>query len=110
MLKKENRLGKITRAGKNKLFTSPLFNIRVSDNKENQIRAAFIVSKKIDKRAVIRNRTKRVLTNAVKEVVGKLKAGKDLIIISKISLEPDRAKEVLDALESILKKAGYLNE
>jgi ribonuclease P protein component len=58
MLKKQNRLGKITKTKENKLFTSPLFNLRISDNKESQIKFAFIVSKKIDKRAVIRNQTK----------------------------------------------------
>lgn len=110
MLKKQNRLSKITKTKENKLFTSSLFNLRISDNKENKTRFAFIVSKKIDKRAVIRNRTKRVLRNAVEEIIKKLALGKDIIIISKKALETEQSKEVLIVLESIFKKAGYINE
>jgi ribonuclease P protein component len=109
MLKKQNRLGKITKTKENKLFTSPLFNIRISDNKENKTRFAFIVSKKIDKRAVIRNRTKRVLRSAVEEIIEKLKTGKDIVIISKKALVPEQTKEVLAALESTFRKTGSLN-
>jgi ribonuclease P protein component len=109
MLKKQNRLSKITKTKENKLFTSPLFNLRISDNKENKTRFAFIVSKKIDKRAVIRNRTKRVLRSAVEEIIEKLKIGKDIVIISKKALVPEQAKEVLATLESIFRKIGSLN-
>jgi ribonuclease P protein component len=110
MLKKQNRLGKITKTKGNKLFTSPLFNVRISDNKEDKIRFAFIVSKKIDKRAVIRNQTKRVLRSAVEEVIGKLKLGKDIIVISKKALVPDQKEEVLNSLKIILKQAEIENE
>jgi len=110
MLKKQNRLGKITKTKGNKLFTSPLFNVRISENKENKTRFAFIVSKKIDKRAVIRNQTKRVLRSAVEEVIGKLKLGKDIIVISKKALTPGQKEDVLNALKVISKQANIENE
>lgn len=109
MLKKQNRLGRIVKTKKNKLFTSPLFNVRVSENKNNQLRFAFIVSKKIDKRAVIRNQTKRVLRSAVERLIKNIKIGSDIIIISKKELIPEQRKEVLDALEAVFKKAGIAN-
>ena len=109
MLKKQNRLGKITKTKENRLFTSPLFNLRISNNKDNKIRFAFIVSKKIDKRAVVRNRTKRVLRSAVEEIIEKLKTGKDIVIISKKALIPEQNKEILENLELVLRKAGVIN-
>jgi ribonuclease P protein component len=109
MLKKQNRLGKITKAKENKLFTSPFFNVRISDSKEDKTRFAFIVSKKIDKRAVIRNQTKRVLRNAAAEAIKKLDLRKDIIIVSKKVLKHEQQEEVSSTLNEIFKKAGIVN-
>jgi len=56
-VKKQNRLGRITRRKEDKLFTFPLFNLRVSDNGEKQPVCLYCF-KKIDKRAVVKNKTK----------------------------------------------------
>lgn len=104
MLKKQNRLGKLTRKNKDKLFTFPLFNLRVSDNGEKITKFAFIVSKKIDKRAVVRNRTKRVLRSAAEEVIKRLEIGKNIVIISKKALIPGQKEEVLGILETVFNK------
>jgi len=108
MLKKQNRLARITKTKENKLFTSPLFNVRISNNKENKTRFAFIVSKKIDKRAVIRNQTKRVLRSVVEEIIENLQTGKDVIIIAKKALVPKQKEEVIEQLNNILGKAEVL--
>jgi len=107
MLKKQNRLGIIARSKESKLFTSPFFNIRISDNKENQLRFAFIVSKRIDKRAVIRNQTKRVLRSAAEEIIKKFAIGKDIMIIAKKALVPEQKNETLNILEGIFKKQAF---
>lgn len=108
MLKKQNRLGKLIRRKDDKQFTFPLFNLRVSDNGEKTTKFAFIVSKKIDKRAVVRNRTKRVLRSAVEEVIGKIIGGKNIIIVSKKALVPNQKKEVFDFLQEIFRKTDIL--
>ncbi len=103
MLKRENRLSKIARSvGEHKYF-SPFFQVRISNNKENKARFGFIVSKKIDKRAVVRNRTKRVLRSAVETFVNKL-SGKDIIIVAKKALSAKEREEVAKELGSILNK------
>ena len=104
MLKKQNRLSRITRKREDKLFTFPLFNLRVSDNGEKITKFAFVVSKKIDKRAVVRNRTKRVLRSAAEEIVKKSEIGKNIVIVSKKALLPAQKEEVLGILETILIK------
>jgi len=103
MLKKQNRLGRLTRKKGDHLFTFPLFNIRVSDNGEKTTKFAFIVSKKIDKRAVVRNRTKRVLRSAAEEMIGKLKTGKDVLVVSKKALFPEQKGETLKIMETAIK-------
>ncbi len=108
MLKKQNRLGKITKKKEDKLFSFPLFSLRVSDNGEKTTRFAFIVSKKIDKRAVIRNRTKRVLRGAVEEIAEKVKGGKNVIIVSKKALAPNQKEEIFAYLQGVFKKTGIL--
>ena len=110
MLKKQNRLAKITRTKKDRLFTSPFFNLRVSDNQEEKIRFAFIVSKKIDKRAVIRNKTKRILRSLVEATIDKIRAGKDFVLVSKKKLEPEQKEVVFNSLQEIFKKAGVLKD
>jgi len=109
MLKKQNRLGVIIRTKENKLFTSPLFNVRISDNKENKLRFAFIVSKKIDKRAVVRNKTKRILRIAAEKIISVVEADKDVIIIAKKTLLPEQVGEVTAEMEVIFKNAGIMN-
>jgi ribonuclease P protein component len=110
MLKKQNRLGKIVKTKRNNLFISPLFNLRISDNKENKIRFGFIVSKKIDKRAVIRNQTKRVLRSAVEELIDRLVLGKDIVVIPRGPLIPEQTKEIEKKLEEIFKNTKLINE
>jgi ribonuclease P protein component len=103
MLKRENRLSKIVRGVGEKKYFSPLFHVRVSESNTDKARFGFVVSKKIDKRAVIRNQTKRVLRSAAEMFLNSL-SGKDIIIIAKKNLLPKEKDEVVKELGSILKK------
>jgi len=108
MLKKQNRLSKIIKRKEDKLFTFPLFNVKVSDNGGEITRFAFIVSKKIDKRAVVRNRTKRVLRSAVEEIVGKVNGGKNIVIVAKKALIFNQREEALKVLQAVFRKISIL--
>ena len=103
MLRKENRLSKLIRRADEKKFFSPLFNVRISDNKDGKVRFGFVVSKKIDKRAVVRNRTKRVLRASVEGFLKDL-MGKDITVIAKKSLSFKDKETALGEFASIFKK------
>jgi ribonuclease P protein component len=103
MLKRENRLAKIAHKADEKKYFSPLFNIRIADNKDDKTRFGFVVSKKIDKKAVVRNRTKRVLRDAAKEFLKDL-IGKDIVVIAKKSLSFKEKAEVIKEFKSIFNK------
>ena len=101
MLKRENRLSRILRRVGEKKYFSPLFQVRISENNDNKARFGFIVSKKIDKRAVVRNKTKRVLRDAAKTLIDNV-LGKDIIIIAKKDLSFKEKEEVKKELGNIL--------
>lgn len=106
MLKKDNRLSKIKRSG-GESFSSFLFNVRVFENKGAGVKFGFVVSKKIDKRAVVRNKTKRVLNLAAENLLGKV-TDKSIVIFAKKKLEFQQRAEVAKELESLLRKAKIL--
>jgi len=107
MLKKRNRLTKGIGGGA-KLFSSPAFNIKISENKEDMVRFGFVVSKKINKSAVIRNKTKRVLRDSAKDILAKIVPGKNILIISKKELGFEEKEDVLKSMREIFKKASIL--
>jgi len=103
MLKRENRLSKITgRKGERKYF-SPLFNIRISENKDAKARFGFVVSKKVSKLAVDRNKTKRLLRAAAGTFLDKL-SGKDILVVAKTKLSGKDAENVLLEFKNIFEK------
>jgi ribonuclease P protein component len=103
MLKRENRLAKITHRADEKKYFSPLFNVRITDNKDNKARFGFVVAKRIDKRAVVRNRTKRVLRIAAEKLIN-IVNGKDITIVAKKQLSFKEKEEVVKELGNILNK------
>lgn len=108
MLKKQNRLSKINKNTKGQRFSSPFFNLVVSENGEKVSRFGFIISKKVSKSAVLRNKTKRVLAKAAEGLIEKIKVSKDIIIISKKELNWQNLDEVKKYFTDIFTKAKFL--
>ena len=102
MLKRENRLSRIVRIAGERKYFSYLFQIRVSESKDSQAKFGFVVSKKIDKRAVVRNRTKRVLRDAAGKFLGIL-GGKNIVVVAKKSLSSKEKEEVIKEFKNIFK-------
>lgn len=108
MLKKQNRLANISRKNKGSIFTSPLFSIRVSDSENKESKFGFVVSKKINKSAVLRNRTKRILKKIIKDNLEKVIPRKEVVIISKKDLRWEEKEETEKALISLLDRAKII--
>ncbi len=80
MLAKQYRLPASTRLQNPQSTSTPFFRIAVKENTLGYNRFGFVVSKKIDKSAVVRNRLKRVL----REIAGQyitLGKGKDVLFM-----------------------------
>ena len=105
MLPKQHRLflrkelHRIQKEGKVCQF--PLFGLLVAQGDASVSRFAFIVSKKIHKRAVKRNRIKRLLRESVRSFLPKINPGYEVVfLVKKRVLEKD-----FQAVKSAVKKS-----
>lgn len=86
------------------LFT--LFYLENSIQKD--ARFAFVISSKVSKKATRRNRTKRLLRQAVHELLDKTKCQVCAVIVAKTDLSDVPLQEVKNAIARTLKKADLL--
>lgn len=102
MLKRKYRLDRRTRLKFTKSFTTPFFLLRILRNNLLYNRYGFIVSKRIDKRAVVRNRTKRMIRACVEEMLESVSAGYDMLFVAKEKIRNARKEDVCFTIKSIL--------
>ena len=102
MLKKKYRLsaGKLNKP-KTEVF--PYITVKSSENGLGYPRFGFVVSKSVDPRAVVRNRTKRVFRSCIEELLPSLKIGKDFLFIFKSQTKDAKREELLNLLKKIFK-------
>lgn len=108
MLKRENRLSKVSGKKSSLFFNSALFNIRISENKEKESRFGIVVSKKISKKAVFRNKTKRIIRNIITDNLDKIAKNKDITIVSKKILSKEFKKQAEQELTELFRKAKII--
>lgn len=109
MLKKINRLDARFRLPRPLVFTTPLFTLRVTQNTLSYNRYGFVVSKKVDKRAVVRNRVKRQLRACIEHALYDIKSGYDMLFfINREAVE--KTTEAVDVvLRNLLRKEKFLS-
>lgn len=108
MFKKENRLVPGIRFNDSRPITNPQFILKEKKNGLNVNRFGIVVSKKIDKRAVGRNKVKRFLRTAIMNLDRKMNTGHDILIIVRKEILSKTKRENLLTVESSLEKAGVI--
>lgn len=108
MLKKSLRLPGGTRFSSEKTLTTNLFILRIARNNLAHNRYGFVVSKRIDKRAVQRNRLKRLLRAGIEELETEIKKGFDMLFIPKSELADCSKETFMNTLQASLQKQSYL--
>lgn len=104
MLTKQHRLAeKNIRLVKDKgsYYQTPFFTLVYLKDQKTPSQFAFVISKKVDKRATIRNKTKRLLAGSVREMVSQLEDGYRLIFLVK----PSAINQTKETLSSTIKEA-----
>ena len=113
MLSKENRLKKkkdfekLFKEGKS--FKEKFLVLKINKNNLSNNRFGFIVSKKISKKAVVRNKIKRQLREIIRKEIKNYQKGFDVAVIALPDIVLKDFKEITQALESVLKKIKILN-
>lgn len=108
MLKKKYRLPAAIRLKKARKISSRYFFLNTGESGLSYSRFAFVVSKRVDKRAVIRNKIKRKVTEAINGQLERIKAGIDMIFIFRKEAGLD-ISETCEAVMEVLEKEGFLN-
>lgn len=113
MLPKINRLKKkkdfenIFKTGK--VSRGDFLIIREAKNSLGITRCGFVVSNKISKKAVVRNKIRRRLRDIVRKKIQDFETSKDVVIAALPGLEKKDFSETRESTEALLKKAGILN-
>jgi ribonuclease P protein component len=108
MFKRENRLVPGIKFNNSNLLTTPQFVFKEKKNGLDVNRFRIIVSKKIDKRAVERNRIKRVFRIILLELEQKMNTGHDILLIIKIGAVDKTKEENALIIKQTLVKAGVI--
>ncbi len=105
-LKKNKNFEKVFQKGKR--FQKNFLFLKVVKNDLEISRFGFIVSQKISKKAVIRNRLKRRLREGLRHYLPEIKQGVDGVFISRPGLEKEDFEELKKTIKGILSKAELL--
>jgi len=112
MLAKENRVTKkkdfalIFKKGSG--FKEGFLFIKTILNKTNRSRFAFVVSQKVSKSAVVRNRIRRILKELVRRHLEGTKTGVDGVIVVYPGIDPQKKDQITEGLEKLFKKAKLI--
>ncbi len=80
--------------------------VRFLENNLSKIRVGFVVSKKVSKKAVFRNKIKRQLREIVRPKIKNFQQGVDLIIFAKPEILGKDFAEIKKVVDIIFQKAG----
>ena len=109
MLAKKNRLLPSVKISKANSINTPYFSLRVSPNKfDKENKFGFIVTKVIDKRAVVRNKIKRRFRSCIEDNLNNIKGESNyLFFIKKEALELNK-KDLCKQIILVLKKESII--
>jgi len=103
-LKKRKDIEKVFEKGKR--FKEDFLILKITKNALSQTRFGFIVSKKVSKKATLRNKIKRKLREIVSQK--RIKKGIDILLITMPGLETKDFWEIDETLNELFKKAKCL--
>jgi ribonuclease P protein component len=109
MFKRQYRLPSGTRIASQSTLSTPLFFLKTEANHLSLSRFGFVVSKKVDKRAVVRNRTRRVLRSVVEDLFPQIKPGFNVLFILREPIEK-KTEELEKEVTQVFTKADLLNK
>lgn len=108
MLKKKYRLPRNVNLKNANLLRLPFFLIKINKNKLLTNRMGIVASRKVSKRAVDRNRAKRLIRSVIEELWDKIIPGYDILFILKKEAIDKRRADFYSPIKKILEKEGLI--
>ena len=111
MLAKPNRLIKkkdfdsVFKNGRKYSLSGVKIYLKINNNNLEQSRFGFIVSKKISRKAVVRNRIKRRLREIVRANLADIKKGVDVVIVVLPGFEKNDFQTTKEAVNNLFQRA-----
>lgn len=102
ILRKNNDFKKVFKEGKK--IKTELFDLFYKSNNKLNNMFGFVVSLKISKKAVERNKIKRFLRKAANILMSRIKNKNDIIVVAKPNIKNKVFNEIFSELELVLKK------
>lgn len=108
MLAKKYRLDARARLQNAQTYASPLFTLRLNSTSNERSRIGIVVSKKVDKRATVRNRVRRRLSASIEELLPKFKKAVDMRFFVKLQAAESSKKELFQEVQTQLQRAEVI--
>jgi len=106
VLKKINRISSRKEFGeiknKGKLIGSPIFGVLVLKKEDDLKKFGFIISKKISKRAVDRNKIKRRMAEVLRKNLEKFEAGTRMVFLVKREILNKKIEEIEKEINNLI--------
>jgi len=108
VLKKINRIGNrkefLEVKNNGEMIYSPIFGALVLKKDDDLKKFGFVISKKISKRAVDRNKIKRRMTEVLRDYLDKFENGTRMIFLAKKEILNKKVEEIEVEIKKCLKK------
>lgn len=104
MLSREYRLPATVKLTKAHFFKTPLFSIKFTSNSLPESRFGFLVRKTVERRAVARNRIRRLFRSCVEEMLTEIKPGYDMLFFLEKGIIDKRQQELVQELKAFLQQ------
>jgi ribonuclease P protein component len=89
--------------------TGPFFGVVTAEQDQpRDTKFGFVISRKIDKKATVRNRLKRLLCEAVGRLLPKIKSGYDVLFLAKRPLVRKDLGEIEKEVERMFRKVRLI--
>lgn len=108
MLQRKYRLTRWEQKQEAKILHTPFFTLRVAPNGILYSRFGFVVSKKIDKRAVVRNEVKRKVRSCIEAMQKDIKPGLDMFFFLKKAAVETQGNEIDKRIQALFAQEKFL--
>ena len=109
MLSREYRLPATTRLSRARFARTDLFSLKYASNTLSVSRYAFVVKKSVDKRAVARNRIRRLFRSCIEELHEKIVPGYDMLFFLEKGIIDKQQADLCKELEIFLQQKQLIS-